>query len=71
MRWTWTVFQVHWAAADGSVLFRKKLSRLQFLRFLAEQPPCLVEMEACASAHSSLWTSVAFSPIGVSNLEAP
>jgi transposase len=45
------VFQVHGAAADGSVLFRKKLSRLQLARFMAAQPPCLVAMEACASAH--------------------
>ncbi len=35
------VFQVHGAAADGSVVFRKKLSRPQFARFMAEQPPCL------------------------------
>lgn len=27
------VFQVHGASADGSVVFRKKLSRLQFARF--------------------------------------
>ena len=45
------VFQVHGAAADGSVLFRKKLSRPQFARFMAEQPPCRVAIEACASAH--------------------
>jgi len=45
------VFQVHGAAADGSVLFRKKLSRPQFTRFMAEQPSCCVAMEACASAH--------------------
>jgi len=45
------VFQVHGAAADGSVLFRKKLSRPQFMRFMAEQRPCRVAMEACASAH--------------------
>jgi len=45
------VFQVHGAAADGSVVFRKKLTRPQFARFIAEQPPCLVAMEACASAH--------------------
>lgn len=30
------VFQVHGAAADGSVLFRKKLSRLQFARFMVD-----------------------------------
>lgn len=29
------VFQVHGAAADGSVLFRKKLTRPQFTRFMA------------------------------------
>lgn len=45
------VFQVHGAVSDGSVLFRKKLSRPQFARFMAEQPPCLVATEACASAH--------------------
>jgi transposase len=45
------VFQVHGAAADGSVLFRKRLSRSQFARFMAGQLPCLVAMEACASAH--------------------
>lgn len=41
------VFQLHGAASDGSVVFRKKLSRLQFARFMAEQPRCLVAMEAC------------------------
>ena len=45
------VFQLHGAAADGSVLFRKKLSRPQFQRFMAEQPQCLVVMEACGGAH--------------------
>ena len=35
------VFQVHGAAADGSIVFRKKLSRPQFPRFMADQPPCL------------------------------
>lgn len=45
------VFQVHGAAADESVLFRKNLSRPQFARFMAGQPPCLVAMEACASAN--------------------
>jgi len=45
------VFQVHGAAADGSVLFRKKLSRPQFAQFMVDQSPCLVAMEACAGAH--------------------
>lgn len=45
------VFQAHGAAGDGSVLFRRKLSRGQLLDFLSKQPPCIVAMEACASAH--------------------
>jgi len=46
------VFQIHGAGADGSVAFRKKISRLKFLPFLASQPRCVVAMEACAGAHS-------------------
>ena len=30
------VFQLHGASADGSVVFRKKLSRPEFARFMAE-----------------------------------
>ncbi len=45
------VFQVHGAAADGSVIFRKKLGRAQFLAFLAKLPVCTVAMEACATSH--------------------
>ena len=44
-------FQLHGARADGSVAFRKKLSRGKVLEFLASQPPSVVAMEACASAH--------------------
>ena len=44
-------FQLHGAWADGSVAFRKKLSRGKVLEFLASQPGCAVAMEACASAH--------------------
>lgn len=45
------VFQLHGAATDGRVVFRKKLSRPQFQRFMAEHPRCLVVMEACGGAH--------------------
>jgi len=45
------VFQAHGAASDGTVVFRKKLSRSQVLTFLSSQPRCIVAMEACASAH--------------------
>ena len=44
-------FQLHGARADGSVAFRKTLSRGKLLAFLASQPRCVVAMEACASAH--------------------
>ena len=44
-------FQLHGAAADGSVLFRKKLTRGKLLGFVASQSRCVVAMEACASAH--------------------
>jgi transposase len=45
------VLQAHGAAADGTVVFRRKLSRAQLLKFMASQPPCVVAMEACASSH--------------------
>jgi transposase len=45
------VFQVHGADAAGHVLFRKRITRVKLLAFLAEQAPCVVAMEACASAH--------------------
>lgn len=32
-------------------MFRKKLSRLQFCKFMASQPACVVAMEACGSSH--------------------
>ena len=44
-------FQLHGAHANGSVAFRRKLSRGKLLDFLASQPRCAVAMEACASAH--------------------
>jgi transposase len=34
------VFQVHGARADGSVAFRKKMSRAKLLPFLSSQPRC-------------------------------
>ncbi len=44
-------FQLHGASPDGSVVFRKKLSRPQLLAFLADLPDCIVAMEACATSH--------------------
>jgi transposase len=45
------VFQVHGARPDGSVAFRRKLTRAKLLPFFASAPKCIVAMEACASAH--------------------
>ncbi|MFS8051169.1 IS110 family transposase, partial [Rhizobium sp. BR 314] len=45
------VFVLHGASMAGEVQFRKKLPRGQFLRFMGNQPPALVAMEACGSAH--------------------
>lgn len=46
-----SVFQIHGATMTGQVLFRRKLSRGQFLRFMGGQSPAMVVMEACSSAH--------------------
>jgi transposase len=46
-----TVFQIHAASLTGEVLYRKKVRRPQFFQFMASQPPALVVMEACGSAH--------------------
>ena len=45
------VFQLHGACANGAVIYRKKLTRVQLLAFMSQQPKCTVAMEACATAH--------------------
>ena len=45
------VFQVHAIDAEGKVLIRRQLRRSEALNFFAGLAPCLVGMEACASAH--------------------
>ena len=45
------VFQVHGADKEGRPVVRKKLRRRQVLAFFAGMSPCLIGMEACASAH--------------------
>ena len=44
-------FQLHAATRDGSVVFRRKLSRSKFVEAMAKLPRCVVAMEACATAH--------------------
>src|SRR4051812_15016375 len=45
------VFQVHGIDATEKVVVRKQLRRSQVLAFFKALPPCLVGMEACATAH--------------------
>lgn len=46
-----SVFQVHGVDAAGSVVVRRQLKRRYVLAFFQRLPPCLVGIEACASAH--------------------
>jgi transposase len=46
-----SVFQVHGIDAAGAVVIRKKLRRAQLLTFFETVTPCLIGMEACATAH--------------------
>ena len=45
------VFQVHAADKDGRAVAQVKLRRAQVLDYFRGLPPCLVGMEACATAH--------------------
>jgi transposase len=45
------VMQVHGIDERGKAVLRKQLRREQVSRFFANLPPCLIGMEACASAH--------------------
>lgn len=46
-----SVFQLHGVDGGGAVVFRRKLRRSAVLDFLRDLPPCLVGLEACATAH--------------------
>jgi transposase len=46
-----SVFQVHGVDAEGNVILRRQLKRRYVLAFFEKVPPCLVGIEACASAH--------------------
>ncbi len=45
------VFQVHGIDSSEEVVVRKQLRRSQVLAFFKALPPCLVGIEACATAH--------------------
>jgi transposase len=46
-----SVFQVHGVDASGQIAVRRQLKRRHVLAFFQKLPPCLVGIEACASAH--------------------
>jgi transposase len=45
------VFQIHGVNAEGRTVLRRQLRRSGVEDFFKDLPPCLVGMEACASAH--------------------
>lgn len=46
-----SVFQIHGIDSNEKVVCQRKLSRRDLLLFFSEISPCLIGMEACASAH--------------------
>jgi transposase len=44
-------FQVHGVDAAGKVVVKRRLRRTEVGAFFRRQEPCLVGMEACATAH--------------------
>lgn len=45
------VFQVHAMDARGNAVLRRQLKRKEVIKFFTNFEPCLIGMEACASAH--------------------
>jgi transposase len=45
------VFQVHGVDASGSVVVKRRLRRREVVTFFAALKPCLIGVEACATAH--------------------
>ncbi len=45
------VFQVHGVDDEGTVVIRRQLRRSRVLPFFKKLPPCLIGIEACATAH--------------------
>jgi hypothetical protein len=45
------VFQVHGIDSEGAIVIRRKLKRAELLHFFSRLVPCLVGIEACATAH--------------------
>jgi transposase len=52
------LFQIHGVDERGKAVLRKQLRRAQVAVFFCNLPPCVIGMEACASAHywgRTLW----------------
>jgi transposase len=45
------VFQVHGINQAGEVVLRRQLRRVEVVKFFAKLAPCVVGLEACATAH--------------------
>ena len=45
------LFQIHGVDERGKAVLRKQLRRAQVAVFFGNLPPCVIGMEACASAH--------------------
>ena len=46
-----SIFQVHGVNDAGESVLRRRLCRTDVLPFFAKQPPCVIGIEACSSAH--------------------
>jgi transposase len=46
-----SVFQIHGVDDGGQVVIRRQLKRRYVFAYFQNLPPCLVGIEACASAH--------------------
>ena len=46
-----SVFQAHGVDGSGDIVLAKRLHRKQMLPFFSKLPPCLIGVEACATAH--------------------
>jgi transposase len=44
-------FQLHGVDESGQTVLRKRLARDKLVAFIAQLPPCLIGLEACAGAH--------------------
>jgi hypothetical protein len=62
------VVQLHGATAVEEVVFRKKLSRKQFLAFMQAHRECQFAIEACTTANHSAWTLADLGSDGVFGL---